>query len=147
MDRSGSGAAIVCLVFLLNSNEANELVSSLIELDAGIITACLPSFAKMLQHHLPPWETLRSLLKLETFASLRKGAKRDLIPYSKRSQRTSLDDIKQCPANRVHSKSTNPNPDIELESQKAVDEYVGYATTDTSDDDGIYLKQHDFQRG
>ncbi|CAF9919671.1 hypothetical protein IMSHALPRED_004693 [Imshaugia aleurites] len=41
----------------------------LIEVDAGIITACMPSFAKMLHHHLPPWPTLQSRLKLHNLAS------------------------------------------------------------------------------
>lgn len=120
------------------------MVYSLIELDAGIITACMPSFAKMLHHHLPPWASLKSRLRFELPASFRKGSKRDLITDCKRSQSPDFfDDMDHRQGNnRLYTNDTHTSAEIELESQKGADNYSGYTAPDTFDDDRIFLKQH-----
>lgn len=39
----------------------------------GIITASMPAFARMLRHHLPPWQELRARLPLRNAKSGMKG--------------------------------------------------------------------------
>lgn len=91
----------------------------LIEVDAGIITACMPSIAKMLHHHLPPWETLKSRLSLNTLVSPREGSTRDLV--AKRSQPTSVEEMKYYRKERLDSTGPNSTAGIELESLRSVD--------------------------
>lgn len=124
------------------------MLYSLIELDAGIITACMPSFAKMLRHHLPPWAVLKSRLKLKYPANFRKGSKRDLITGCERSQSTDFFDDKNHRQgnNRLYTNDTNASAEIELESQKSVDNYSSYTTPDTFDDDRIFSKQNHLQQ-
>lgn len=123
------------------------MIYSLIKLDAGIITACMPSFAKMLHHHLPPRSTLKSRLRFENPAICRKGSKRDLITRCKRSQPTDFDDKNHRQGNnRLYTNGSNASAEIELESQKSVDNDSSYTTHDTFDDDRISLKQQHHQQ-
>ena len=122
------------------------MVYSLIELDAGIITACMPSFAKMLRHHLPPWPILKSRLRFEHLANTGKGSKRDLITGCKRSRPTDFDAINPRQGNRLYTNDSNASSEIELESQKSEENYSSHTTPDTFDDDRIFSKQHHLQQ-
>ena len=102
----------------------------------------MPSIAKMLHHHLPPWASLKSYLKFEYPASSRKGSKRDFVTGYKRSQPTEFNGMNSRQGNRLYTNGSNASAGIELESQKSVDNYSSYITPNKYDDDRISLKQH-----
>lgn len=97
----------------------------------------------MLHHHLPPWETLKTRLKFNFLASPREDSNRELVGVCKRSQPTHFDEMNPCREGRLCINGTSSDAGVELESLKNAGDYIGYATPDTFDDDGIYLKQDD----
>lgn len=113
---------------------------SLIEVDAGIITACMPSFAKMLHHHLPPWPTLQSRLKLHNLASPYHGSQRNLVTLYKEARPTHLNNQDYSTGDRPSVNGTDSITDIELQSPESVKKYIRGAASETFDDDRVYLK-------
>ena len=114
---------------------------SLIEVDAGIITACMPSFAKMLRHHLPPWARLKWGLKFINLASPRDGSKRSSITVSKDSRPIHLNNQDHSRVDIRYVNGADSIADIELGRQKPAKTYISGAASETSDDDRIILKQ------
>ena len=118
---------------------------SLIEVDAGIITACMPSFAKMLHHHLPPWPTLQSRLKFQNLANPSNGTKRNLVTLYKDARPTHFNNQEHSRGDRIFVNGTDSIAEIELQSPKGVKTYLREAASETFDDDRVYLK-HDSQQ-
>ena len=106
----------------------------------------MPSFAKMLHHHLPSWATLKSLLKFNTLVSPRESSKGDLITAHKRPKPIDFDQIDDNREDRLFIDSTSSSAGIELESLRGVENCTGYATAEAFDDDRVYLKPHDPQQ-
>ena len=101
----------------------------------------MPSFAKMLRHHLPPWARLKSSLKFINLASPRDGSKRSSVTVSKDSRPIQLKNQDYGQVDIRYVNGANSIADIELERQKPTETYISGAASETSDDDRIILKQ------
>ncbi len=112
----------------------------------GIITACMPSFAKMLRHHLPPWATLKHRLKFSTPPGPRESSRRDQFTVFKRPKPIDSYDKYHGRGDRLYIDGTSSSAGIELESLESVEDCNRHGTPTTFDDDSIVLKQHDPQQ-
>ena len=99
----------------------------------------MPSFAKMLHHHLPPWKTLKSRLNCFALARARKGTKQDPVTAPKDSGPMNTN-------NRDHHVDESPQirdldlgAEVELESLRSVNHYNGGVALKTFDDDEVLL--------
>ena len=114
------------------------------EVDAGIITACMPSFAKMLHHHLPPWTVLKQRLKLIAPAGPIEGSNRNLVAVSKDFRSTHFNE-KSYRGDASYTNGLDASAEHELENLKVAKSYVRGADLEAFDDDRICLK-HDPQQ-
>ena len=105
----------------------------------------MPSFAKMLHHHLPPWATLKPRLKFITRASPSKGSKRDLITVSKISRPTRFRKEGYYEGDSSYINGIDTSAANELESLESVRNYISDPTPETFDGDRVYSK-HDLQQ-
>ncbi len=112
----------------------------------GIITACMPTFAKMLRHHLPPWAILKHRLKFSTPPSPKEGSKRDQVTVCKRSEPINFYGKKLGRGDRLYMDDTISSAGMELENLESVEDCDRHGIPDTFDDDRIVLKQHDPQQ-
>ena len=101
----------------------------------------MPSFAKMLHHHLPPWPILKSRIKSITLTR----PKKNLVPIFKdvRPDHFNYHDYNQ--GDRPYVNDTTSVAEMELQSLESVERYLSGAASETLDDDGFYLK-HDSQQ-
>ena len=106
----------------------------------GIITACMPSFAKVLHQHLPPWATLKTRMKLIPRASPSEDPKRELVTVHKHLRPTHFDRHQE---DSVDIGTTDSDAAVELESLNSVKDHSGETYSDPLDDERRYLKQHD----
>lgn len=112
---------------------------SLVEIDVGLITACMPSFAKMLHHHLPPWPTLKRRLKSLALACARKGTSQNVTTAPKDFEQT-YKSGRDLHLEEIPHKPDLKSGDPELESLGSVQHYIGRATPEMFDDDRVLLK-------
>ena len=119
-----------------SSTQSSYQPHSLIEIDAGIITSCMPSFARMLHHHLPPWGTLKSHLKSFALACARKGTKQNPVTVPEGSGPTNKRDHHLEETPRIQG--LDLGAEIELESLRSVKHYNrGRAPKTFDDDEGL----------
>ena len=105
----------------------------------AIITACMPSFAKVLHHHFPLWATIKTRLKSFALTYTRKGMSRNQTAISKDSGPTYLNKGCLHLEERPHMHDLDLG-EIELESLKSVKYKSRGAALETFDDDKILLE-------
>lgn len=138
----------------------------LVEIDVGVMTACLPALARMLHHHLPPWKSIKSRLsqyRLTTFFSSAGGSfkhsqksqseletprKDSRLPAQHRSTAVTLHhDSSLGPYVNLEAKAEPTiRDDLEMGPMTSVKTFIGGGRQTDYEEDGIYLK-HDISQG
>ena len=141
------------------------LFDRLIEIDVGVITACLPAFARMLHHQLPSLQSVKSRLsqfKIITLFSSAGGSYRH-SPKSQSDEKTSRKDSRLPAQYRstsvsLHDSSLGPyvnldgkaestiRDDLEMGPMTVVKTFIGGRNQTDYDEDQINLK-HDISQG
>lgn len=134
-----------CLPNLFTTVFLSYILRSLIEVDVGIMTACMPSFAKMLHHHLPPWTTLKRRLRLlDPARPICEGSKRNLVPISNDSRPTHSEEDKWS-FREYGPYFSDAYSGVESELQcpkriRGVKENITGTTSETFSDEAVYLE-------
>ena len=110
---------------------------SLIEVDAGIITACMPSFAKMLNHHLPPWPTLKARLKSALLSRARRDRQENDVTALKDSSLTHINEG-QSWGERPYRNGTDSGAGSELGSLESTQYNIRSPAKETSEAHPFY---------
>jgi len=133
----------------------------LVEIDVGVMTACLPAFARMLHHHLPPWQFTKSRLsssKIAIFLSSVSG-KSKYSPKSRSHKGTPEKHSKVSLQNRSTGSTKYSGPylslgsklepnftdDLEMGPVSSVQTVIGGGRERIVEEDGIHLK-HDLSQ-
>ena len=137
----------------------------LVEIDVGVMTACLPAFARMLHHYLPPWKSLKSRVSLyrlaavfsrgDSFENPQKGQsdlgtprKDSKVPALHGSGGGTMHDANNLgPYANLKSKIEQRfERDLELGPMTSVKTFIGGGRGRIVEEDRIYLK-HDISQG
>ena len=118
----------------------------------GIVTASMPSFARMLHHHLPPWKQLKSRLPFHKTTTRTKSSQRSRshvmrlstaaklrweeneIPYNSRFPSVSLE------RGSVEEDEERMYPRLEMNSLTRGKIFITGVRHQRADEEGLFLK-------
>ncbi|KAL8784394.1 MAG: hypothetical protein Q9213_003994 [Squamulea squamosa] len=127
---------------------------TLFEIQVGVITTSMPSFARMLNHHLPYWKRITSRLSMRRVIS---QSQRLQQPASTSAPETKMKTAKPRSGqikmwfdhlktfDTLNSGTTGENSTNELDNLNSVKTIIKGEQRENVHDDGIYLK-HDIER-